>query len=68
MSLYKTLNIFIGRNLQPLIWQPGLCDLWSSLHLFADPDHREQLQQHLREVEDRGGDQGKEDEVLVGRC
>ena len=66
--VYKTLNIFIGRNLQPLIWQPGLCDLWSSLHLFADPDHREQLQQHLREVQDWGGDQGKEDEVLVGRC
>ena len=51
----------------PLFFQ-GLCDLWSSLHLFADPDHREQLQQHLREVEDRGRDQGKEDEVLVGRC
>ena len=51
----------------PLFFQ-GLCNLWSSLHLFADPDHREQLQQHLREVQDWGGDQGKEDEVLVGRC
>ena len=68
MNLYKTLTICIGKNLQHLIRQPGLCDLWSSLHLFADPDHREQLQQHLREVEDRGRDQGKEDEVLVGRC
>ena len=49
----------------PLFFQ-GLCNLWSSLHLFADPHHREQLQQVLWEVQDWGGDQGKEDESFLG--
>ena len=44
----------------------SLCDLRRPLHLSAHPNHRQQLQQVLREGQDRGGDHGKEEEILLG--
>ena len=37
------------------------------LHQSANPHHRQQLQQVLREGQDRGGDPGQEEEILLGR-
>ena len=45
----------------------SLCYLWGALHLSAHSNHRQQLQQVLREGQDRGGDPGQEEEILVGR-
>ena len=36
------------------------------LHQSANPHHRQQLQQVLREVQDRGGDRAQEEPVLMG--
>ena len=40
--------------------------LRSAVYLAAHPDYREQLQQVLREGQDRGGDRGQEEESLLG--
>ena len=41
--------------------------LWGALHLPAHPHHCQQLQQVLREGQDRGGDTCKEEENILGR-
>ena len=43
-----------------------MCDLRRALHLPPDSDHRQQLQQVLREGQNRGGDRGQEEEGVVG--
>ena len=45
----------------------SLRHLWRPLYLPAHTNHRQQLQQVLREGQDRGGDHGKEEKILVGR-
>ena len=42
--------------------------LRGALHLPAHPHHCQQLQQVLREGQDRGRDHGEEEEILVGRA
>ena len=37
-----------------------------AVHLAAHPHHRQQLQQVLREGQDRGGDTRQEEEGLLG--
>ena len=43
-----------------------LCSVRGALHRPAHPHHRQQLQQVLREVQDRGGDRAQEEPVLMG--
>ena len=45
----------------------SLRHMWGPLYLPAHPNHRQQLQQVLREGQDRGGDHGQEEEILLGR-
>ena len=44
----------------------SLCYLRRAVHLTAHPHHRQQLQQVLREGQDRGGDTRQEEEGLLG--
>ena len=44
----------------------SLCYLWSAVYLPAHPHHRQQLQQVLREGQDRGGNPTEEKEIVLG--
>ena len=43
-----------------------MCHLWCAVYLSTNPHHREQLQQVLREGQDRGGDTLQEEESILG--
>ena len=45
-----------------------MCNLWCAVYLPTHPHHREQLQQVLREGQDRGGDPSQEEESVLGGC
>ena len=44
----------------------SLCHLRGTLHLLAHPHHCQQLQQVLREGQDRGRDSLQEEEGIMG--
>jgi len=43
-----------------------MCHLWCAVYLPTHPYHREQLQQVLREGQNRGGDTLEEEESFLG--